>query len=196
MKVSRNHLIETIISKMIDRNEIEIDKNRKSEDEDYIHFTEHQKVASKVIISVDNDYYMFSRKRSIYDPSKDDKLELLGGNFCFENDKTLFDTLIRELSEEEKSGYLAKTIKEKAKEMESIVLQGRNGFQLYKIYTLEIKMNDYEKIKDNFCREESYGFVLKEKKIIENRDMFSANKYIFTSKTIKLFSSLLFTDYK
>ncbi len=165
--------------------------------EPFINFnTIYQKISAKIIIRVDNEHYMFSIKNDFNNMLKHRKLELLGGNMDIDDDENMHQTLLRELAEEEKTSTLANMAKNEAQKMDSIIIQGRKGLQLYNIYIMDITMDDYNHIKNHFLRAESFGFVLLKNDHIEDRRWFGKNSSMFTPKTNILFSAMLISGSK
>jgi hypothetical protein len=165
--------------------------------EPFINFnTIYQKISAKVIIKVDNQHYLFSIKNDFNNMLKHRKLELLGGNMDIDDDENTHQTLVRELEEEEKTSRLADMAKEQAQKMDSIIIQGKKGLQLYNIYFLNISMKDYINIKNHYLEAESFGFVLMKSEQIEDRRWFGKNCSMFTPKTNILFSAMLISGSK
>ncbi len=148
------------------------------------------KVSSKIIIRVNLDKCMFSIKNDSNEILKHRKLELLGGNMDVGVDKDTHEALVRELMEEESSHFLSEKARKEATKLDSIVIQGKKGMQLYNVYIMDISTEEYNKIKNNFLSIESFGFVLLKTKNIIDRKWFGKNRAMFTPKTNILFSSM------
>ena len=150
----------------------------------------YNKIVAKIFILVDDEYFLFSKKNSDDNIQQNGKLELLGGGFDSVRDSNLFETLIRELEEEELSKHLSRIAKNDANFFKSIDLTNKYGLQLYELFVMKIDMYDFERVKNNFFRDESFGYKLISKKDIQNQDWLNRNLYKFTSKTKKLFSKI------
>lgn len=153
--------------------------------------TLYQKISSKTIVKVGKDHYLFSIKKNLNNMLKNKKLELLGGCMDIGEDDNTIETLRRELSEEEETGLLAGRVEENIHSVDSLIIAGKSGYQLYKIYSISISMDEYESIKAHYQDLESYGFVLLDREHVESREWFFRNSSMFTPKTCILFSSLL-----
>jgi hypothetical protein len=108
----------------------------------------------KAIIRVDGDaarQYLMALKRAP-DSDNDGKLEFLGGRM--ESDEAPYETLVRELSEEEATGSLARIVKSH----EVAPAEHLIGDALHYLFTFDISLEQYSVMK--YHPAESYGLRL------------------------------------
>ena len=133
---------------------------------------------AKAIITVGDGadaHYLMSIKR---DPGSksDGKLEFLGGRF--EGNEMPIEALVRELSEEESSGHLAKLASERATLFFTITTDGAEHF----LFPFQVRTDEFELL----CHDprESFGFEL----LAPGHLKGDADK--FTRKTVRILGAL------
>lgn len=141
------------------------------------------KKVSKLLLQV-GDNYLFSKKRAPWSSKKDNKLELIGG--ALEYNESPLSALIRELKEEEQSGILSK----KVMTLNPIPSEIYVGNEPHFIYQITISNDEYSKT--IYCHDESYGYQLIQRDIIEDRSALAKCISLFTPKTIRIFQALKF----
>lgn len=112
---------------------------------------EYEVTKAIIVVSGYANLYLMSVKR---DPgsSNEGKLEFLGGRI--EENESPFDGVIRELSEEESTGELARLVKNRS----PLHIQQPVQNAMHYLFLMEIELNDYAKLQHD--PGESYGFRL------------------------------------
>lgn len=138
------------------------------------------KRVSKIILLKEN-YFIFSIKKAPKRSEKHKKLEFFGGQV--EEGETPFEGLVRELTEEECSGVLARKAVEVAPEHQEIEVSDYPHF----IYTMTLTNDDLADLDP--CPEESFGYRLIRKNIISKSSGMVTEKE-FTPKTVSILKKL------
>ncbi|MBN2340972.1 MAG: NUDIX hydrolase [Deltaproteobacteria bacterium] len=110
---------------------------------------------AKVLVVVEDqnkNYILMSSKRAPRHPQKNMKLELLGGHL--ETDERALDALVRELAEEESTGFLAKYAKAANPAPFKVDVAGTTHF----LFRLTIQKDEFDRLIAD--AEESFGFKL------------------------------------
>jgi hypothetical protein len=134
---------------------------------------------SKIILFQD-DCFFFGIKKAPHEPSKDGKLELLGGGV--DEGETPLEGLIRELAEEDESALVANKVALLRLTPVKIVIEGDSHF----IYHTAITANELERIR--MSAKESYGYRLIPRPTIISPE--PLDHAVFTRRTVKIFDVL------
>ncbi len=135
---------------------------------------------SKIFVEV-RKFYLFSEKRKP-ESSDDHLLELLGGRL--EPSETPFQGLMRELQEEDLSEILANKVKSLDPQPKEILV----NHEKHSIYKVNITQGEYNNLRHN--PNESYGFQLIEKSVVDDKKTLGNSIHKFTNKTGKIFIQL------
>ncbi|MBT3878314.1 MAG: hypothetical protein HON76_19200 [Candidatus Scalindua sp.] len=135
---------------------------------------------SKIFVEV-RKYCLFSEKRKP-ESSDDHLLELLGGRL--EHSETPFQGLMRELQEEDLSEILANKVKPLDLQPKEILV----NHEKHSIYKVNITQDEYNNLRHN--PNESYGFQLIEKSVVDDKKTLGNSIHKFTNKTGKIFIQL------
>jgi len=135
---------------------------------------------SKIFVAV-RKYCLFSEKRKP-ESSDDHLLELLGGRL--EPSETPFQGLMRELQEEDLSEILANKVKSLDLQPKEILV----NHEKHSIYKVNITQDEYNNLRHN--PNESYGFQLIEKSVVDDKKTLGNSIHKFTNKTGKIFIQL------
>ena len=135
---------------------------------------------SKIFVEV-REFYLFSEKRKP-GSSDDHLLELPGGRL--EPSETPFQGLMRELQEEDLSEILANKVESLDPQPKEILV----NHEKHSIYKVNITQDEYNYLKHN--PNESYGFKLIEKSVVDDKKTLENSIHKFTNKTRKIFIQL------
>lgn len=135
---------------------------------------------SKIFVEV-RKFYLFSEKRKP-ESSDDHLLELPGGRL--EPSETAFQGLMRELREEDLSEILANKVKSLDPQPKEILV----NHEKHSIYKVNITQDEYNNLRHN--PNESYGFQLIEKSVVDDKKTLENSIHKFTNKTRMIFIQL------
>ncbi len=135
---------------------------------------------SKIFVEV-RRFYLFSEKRKP-ESSDDHLLELPGGRL--EPSETAFQGLMRELQEEDLSEILANKVKSLDPQPKEILV----NHEKHSIYKVNITQDEYNNLRYN--PNESYGFQLIEKSVVDDKKTLENSIHKFTNKTRMIFIQL------
>lgn len=141
---------------------------------------EHRLPVGKVFVKVTDEeklFYLFSRKNSP-EPVKHNHLELLGGKID-DKDKDFMAGTIRELNEEETTGFLAGKLTGQPSPRR-VEINGKSHY----IFEIQIELDEYKRLKHG--QKESVGFELIPAARLKEKDF----QRSLTPQTQRIFEAL------